>query len=114
MYDKQIEATQKAKPVPIFQMVGLPGQTIELKGVQSMTVYNPADTSGKVPEYKAPLNGNVEMAKIIVPAATSLAGGWFGLVGNIVNSTKGAADKDVANNALISITPVAPWAVPPN
>lgn len=112
MYDKQIAAIKEAKPVPIFQMTARAGETIELKGVQQISVYNPSDSTGKIPQYQAPLNANIEMAKIVAPVVTGVAGGWFNLIGNIVNSTKGAADKDVAGAALISVTPVAPWATP--
>ena len=112
MYDKQIAATQKATPTPIFQMVAIPGQTITLSGVERFSVYNPADTTGKVPEYKAPPNVTVELAKIIVPSAERFGLGWLGTVLGITNATKGAADKDVASSALTSITPIAPWATP--
>lgn len=109
MYDKQIAATKDAKPVPIFQMTGIPGQSIELKGVQQISVYNPSDATGKIPQYTAPLNANIEMAKIIVPSVERLGLGWLGTVLGITNATKGSADKDVAGAALTSITPVAPW-----
>lgn len=110
MYDKQIAATKEAKPVPIFQMTARAGETIELKGVQQISVYNPSDATGKIPAFTAPLNANIEMAKIIVPAAERFGLGWLGTVLGITNATKGAADKDVAGAALTSITPVAPWA----
>jgi uncharacterized lipoprotein YajG len=113
MYDKQIAAIKENKPVPIFQLTAKEGQTIELKGVSQISVYNPSDVSGKIPEYKAQPNVSIEMAKILVPAATSIMGGYFSTVLGIVNATKGAADVDTANNALVSITPVSPFATAP-
>jgi hypothetical protein len=64
------------------------------------------------PAIAAPVNEALEFAKILVPAATGAYTAYLGTALGIVNSTKGAADKDVAGNALISITPVAPWATP--
>jgi hypothetical protein len=113
MYDKQIAAIKENKPVPIFQLTAKEGQSIELKGVSQISVYNPSDVSGKIPEYKAQPNVSIEMAKILVPAATSIMGGYFSTVLGIVNATKGAADIDTANNALVSITPVSPFATAP-
>jgi hypothetical protein len=113
MYDKQIAAIKENKPVPIFQLTAKEGQTIELKGVSQISVYNPSDVSGKIPEYKAQPNVSIEMAKILVPAATSIMGGYFSTVLGIVNATKGAADVGTANNALVSITPISPFATAP-
>jgi ABC-type phosphate/phosphonate transport system permease subunit len=64
------------------------------------------------PAIAAPVNEVLEWAKVLVPAATGAYTAYLGTALGIVNSTKGAADKDVAGNALISITPVAPWATP--
>jgi uncharacterized lipoprotein YajG len=110
MYDKQIAAIKENKPVPIFQLTAKEGQSIELKGVSQISVYNPSDVSGKIPEYKAQPNVSIEMAKILAPVITGGLSGYFGTVLGIVNATKGAADKDTANNALISITPISPFA----
>lgn len=64
------------------------------------------------PVIQAPVNEALEWAKILVPGAITMHANHLGAVLGIVNSTKGAADKDVAGNALTSITPVAPWATP--
>jgi hypothetical protein len=112
MYDKQIAAIKDNKPVPIFQLTAKDGQTIELKGVSQISVYNPNDLSGKVPEYKPQPNVSIEMAKIIAPAATSIMGGWFSALTGIVNATKGSADKDVAIQGLNSMTVTNPFTAP--
>lgn len=113
MYEKQLAAIQNTKPIPIFQMRAKPNETIEFKGVETFSVYAPSESANKIPEYKAPLNQNVEMAKILVPAATSIMGGWFGALVSVVNSTKGASDKDVALQGLNSMTVVSPFAATP-
>jgi hypothetical protein len=112
MYDKQVAAIKDARPIPIFQMTALPGQTIELKGVQQLSVYNPSDSTNKVPEFKGPQNASVEMLKILAPTATTIMGGWFGALTNIVRSTQGPADKDVALQGLNSMTIANPFATP--
>lgn len=62
-----------------------------------------------------PVNVALEWGKVLVPAATQIAGGYFSTVLGIVNSTKSvsAANTDVAVQGLSSITPVAPWASTP-
>lgn len=62
-----------------------------------------------------PVNVALEWGKVLVPAATQIAGGYFSTVLGIVNSTKSvsAANTDVAIQGLNSITPVAPWAPTP-
>mgnify|MGYP000340761147 CR=1 FL=1 len=65
------------------------------------------------PAIAAPVNEVLEFAKILVPAAVGIHANHLGAVLGIVNSTKGSADKDVASNALISITPVSPFATTP-
>lgn len=64
------------------------------------------------PTIAAPVNEALEFAKILVPAATGAYTAYLGTALGIVNATKGAADVGTANNALISVTPVAPWATP--
>ena len=64
------------------------------------------------PVIQAPVNEALEWVKVLVPGAIAMHSNHLGAVLGIVNSTKGAADKDVAGNALTSITPVAPWATP--
>ncbi len=110
MYEKQIAAIQNIKPVPIFQMRAKPNETIEFKGVETFSVYAPSESANKIPEYKAPLNQNVEMAKILVPAATGVMGGWFSTLVSIVRSTQGPADKDVASQGITSMTVTNPFA----
>lgn len=111
MYDKQIAAIKDNKPVPIFQLTAKEGQTIELKGVSQISVYNPSDVN-KIPEYKPQPNTSIEMAKIIAPAATSIMGGWFSALTGIVNATKGAADRDVAIQGITSMTVTNPFTAP--
>lgn len=65
------------------------------------------------PAIAAPVNEVLEFAKILVPAATGAYTAYLGTALGIVNSTKGAADVGTANNALISITPVSPFAPTP-
>jgi hypothetical protein len=65
------------------------------------------------PAIAAPVNEALEWAKVLVPAATGAYTAYLGTALGIVNSTKGAADKDVAGNALISITPISPFATKP-
>ena len=65
------------------------------------------------PVIQAPVNEALEFAKILVPAAVGIHANYLGAVLGIVNSTKGASDKDVASNALISVTPISPWATSP-
>ncbi len=97
MYDKQIAATEKAKPVPIFQMVGINGQSIELKGVHSISVYNPSDATNKVPEYKLPEDPLSKFANNALNKASdftiSLLGFKLGLAGK--SQSTSAADKDL-------------------
>jgi hypothetical protein len=64
------------------------------------------------PAIAAPVNEALEWAKVLVPAATGAYTAYLGTALGIVNATKGAADVGTANNALISVTPVAPWATP--
>lgn len=64
------------------------------------------------PVIQAPVNEALEWAKVLVPGAITMHANHLGAVLGIVNSTKGAADKDVAGGALNSITPVAPWTTP--
>ena len=64
------------------------------------------------PVIQAPVNEVLEFAKILVPAAVGIHANHLGAVLGIVNSTKGAADKDIANIGITSITPVNPFATP--
>lgn len=59
-----------------------------------------------------PVNEALEWAKVLVPGAITMHANHLGAVLGIVNSTKGAADKDIANIGITSITPVNPFATP--
>ena len=65
------------------------------------------------PVIAAPVNEALEWAKVLVPGAITLHANHLGAVLGIVNSTKGAADKDIANIGITSITPVSPFATQP-
>jgi hypothetical protein len=80
MYDKQIAANQKVTPTPIFQLVARTGETIEMKGVSSISIYNPtADTgAGKVPEYKLPKEPVSEFFSTVVTEGRGLVRDFFG------------------------------------
>jgi hypothetical protein len=65
------------------------------------------------PAIAAPVNEALEFAKILVPAAGGAYNAYLGAVMGIVNSTKGAADVGTANNGLVSITPISPFATTP-
>jgi hypothetical protein len=65
------------------------------------------------PAIAAPVNEALEWAKVLVPAAGGAYNAYLGAVMGIVNSTKGAADIGTANNGLVSITPVSPFATTP-
>lgn len=62
---------------------------------------------------QAPVNEALEWAKILVPGAITAHANHLGAVVSIVNSTKGAADKDVATQGIGAITPVNPFATTP-
>jgi hypothetical protein len=104
MYDKQIAATEKAKPVPIFQMVGLPGQSIELKGVQSISVYSPSDATGKVPAFKAPQNEGLRIAEKLIDGTVNVILGRFGLSNSLADKGRGAASDDLLKHLDTSMT----------
>lgn len=57
------------------------------------------------PVIEKPLDTTLEWGKLLVPAVVSAYGGYLGAVGSIINSTRGAADTDTANQGLKSITP---------
>ena len=97
MYDKQIAAAKNATPTPIFQMVAIPGKTIELKGVERFSVYNPSDATNKVPVYKAPENAGAKVFEKIIDAGTSLVLGKFGLQLGLAEKSRSisAADQDL-------------------
>ena len=59
-----------------------------------------------------PVNEALEWAKVLVPGAITMHANHLGAVLGIVNSTKGAADKDIADIGITSITPVNPFATP--
>lgn len=65
------------------------------------------------PVIAAPVNEALEWAKVLVPGAITMHANHLGAVLGIVNSTKGAADKDIANIGITSITPVNPFATTP-
>lgn len=65
------------------------------------------------PVIAAPVNEALEWAKVLVPGAITMHANHLGAVLGIVNSTKGAADKDIANIGITSITPVNPFATAP-
>lgn len=67
-----------------------------------------------VPAIAAPANEVLEWAKLLVPALGGAYNAYLGTVMGIVNSTKGAANTDTANNALTSITPISPFAPTPS
>lgn len=52
-----------------------------------------------------PQNATLEFFKTLLGAGVQGYGIWAGTVSNVVNSTKGAADKDVAGQALQVLTP---------
>lgn len=99
MYDKQIAATQKAVPTPILQIVARPGQTMEFKGVASISVYNPASESNmaKVPEYKLPEDPFAQVANKIIDKGSDLVFGTLGFKLKLGEQSRsiGAADKDL-------------------
>lgn len=65
------------------------------------------------PVIQAPVNEALEWAKILAPSAITMHANQLGAVLGIVNSTKGAADKDIANNGITAITPISPFAPAP-
>ena len=113
MYDKQIAATEKAKPVPIFQMVGLPGQTIELKGVQSISVYNPSDATSKVPEFKVQQNQGFKIAEKLIDGTVNVILGRFGLTNSLADKGRGAASDDLLKHLDTSMTITNPFVTAP-
>jgi hypothetical protein len=83
-----------------------------------LTLANMKATAGAAvqraaPVIQAPVNEALEWAKVLVPAVGGAYNAYLGTVMGIVNSTKGAADTDTANNALTSITPISPFAPTP-
>lgn len=99
MYDKQIAANQKVTPTPIFQLVAKTGETIEMKGVSSISVYNPtADTgANKVPEYKLPKEPVSEFFSTVVTEGRGLVRDFFGFKLGLAGKSQStsAADKDL-------------------
>jgi hypothetical protein len=65
------------------------------------------------PAIAAPVNEMLEWGKLIVPAVVGMHANHLGTVLGLVNSTKGAADKDIANNGITAITPISPFAPAP-
>lgn len=113
MYDKQISATQKATPVPIFQMVAQPGQTIELKGVERLSVYNPSDANNKVPEFKAPQNQGLRIAEKLIDGTVNVILGRFGLSNSLADKGRGAASDDLLKHLDTSMTITNPFVTAP-
>ncbi len=113
MYDKQIAATQKTTPVPIFQMVAQPGQTIELKGVERLSVYNPSDATSKVPEFKAPQNQGLRIAEKVIDGAVNVILGRFGLSNSLADKGRGAASDDLLKHLDTSMTITNPFVTAP-
>lgn len=113
MYDKQIAATQKATPVPIFQMVAQPGQTIELKGVERLSVYNPSDASSKVPEFKVPQNQGFRIAEKVIDGTVNVILGRFGLTNSLADKGRGAASDDLLKHLDTSMTITNPFVTAP-
>lgn len=95
MYEKQLAAKKDAAPTPIFQMVAIKGQTIELKGVERFSVYSPNDSSNAVPAYTMPENAGLKIITSIIDNGTRLVLGKFGLDAKISDNMRGASDKDV-------------------
>lgn len=65
------------------------------------------------PVIQAPVNEALEWGKLIVPAVVGMHANHLGTVLGLVNSTKGAADKDIANNGITAITPISPFSPAP-
>jgi hypothetical protein len=110
MYEKQAAAAAVIQSTPIFQLVALPGKDIEMKGVQSITVYNP--TASKPAEFKPRKSGSeifvdglIGVTKTVGEVSLPFYGLWTGLIKEGINASKGAADKDVINKALEVATP---------
>jgi hypothetical protein len=61
------------------------------------------------PVIQAPVNEALEFAKILVPAAVGIHANHLGAILGLVNATKGASDKEVANNGITAITPTNPF-----
>jgi hypothetical protein len=83
-----------------------------MMALMSMKAAAGAAIQSAAPVIQAPVNEALEFAKILVPAAVGMHANHLGAVIGIVNSTKGAADKDIANIGITSITPVNPFATP--
>lgn len=113
MYDKQIAATEKAKPVPIFQMVGIQGQTIELKGVQSISVYNPSDATNKVPEFKTQPNQGMRITEKLIDGTVNVILGRFGLTNSLADKGRGAASDELLKQLDTSMTITNPFVTAP-
>ena len=62
------------------------------------------------PVIQAPVNEALEWGKLIVPAVVGMHANHLGAVLGLVNSTKGAADKEIANSGITAITPISPFA----
>lgn len=99
MYDKQIAANQKVTPTPIFQLVAKTGETIEMKGVSSISVYNPtADTNAsKVPDYKLPEDPLAKFANKVLDKTSDFALNFLGFKLGLASKSQStsAADKDL-------------------
>ena len=113
MYDKQIAATQKATPTPIFQMVAQPGQTIELKGLERFSIYNPSDATGKVPAFKAPQNEGLRIAEKVIDGTVSVILGRFGLSNSLADKGRGPASDDLLKHLDTSMTIANPFTTAP-
>lgn len=84
-----------------------------MMALMSMKAAAGAAIQSAAPVIQAPVNEALEWAKVLVPAVGGAYNAYLGTVMGIVNSTKGAADADTANNALTSITPISPFATTP-
>ena len=109
MYDKQIAATKAAVPTPIFQMTALPGQTIELKGVQQLSVYNPSDATNRVPAPAVQPNVGLEAFKTVTQTVASMFGAKLVYNLGLANMGRGAASDDLLKQLDNSTTVANPF-----
>ena len=58
------------------------------------------------PIIERPVNEFLEWTKVIAPVALGGYNSYLGAITGLVNSTRGAADKDVATQGIGAITPV--------
>ena len=83
-------AAQEGARKPIFELTALPGQTIELRGVQSLVVHNPNQDIKALPVVHSPIWRTVDRV-------LGIAGGIYGakIAGDVITDVAGI----VASNA---------------